>query len=144
MMSSSSRNNWCRKTIKSLTILFLGGLLLSAVGCGGGTNSGGGGGGPLTTATQVRMGDAPADRVIVFEVTVGPISLTPSSGAAVTVLSTTRRLELTHNAGTSEPLALLSVPQGTYTSGTLTVAKPEVVFIDNLGQTVEREPAFNQ
>ncbi len=99
MMSSSSRNNWCRKTIKSLTILFLGGLLLSAVGCGGGTNSGGGGGGPLTTATQVRMGDAPADRVIVFEVTVGPISLTPSTGAAVTVLSGTRRVELTHMSG---------------------------------------------
>jgi hypothetical protein len=93
---------------------------------------------------QVRLGDAPADRVIVFEVTVGPISLTPSSGAAVTVLSGTRRVELTHLSGTNEPLALLKVPQGSYTGGTITVANPEVVFINNLGQTVKLEPAFNQ
>lgn len=74
----------------------------------------------------------------------GPISLTPSSGAAVTVLSTTRRLELAHMSGTNEPLALLTIPQGTYTGGSLTVSNPEVVFINNLGQTVKLEPAFNQ
>ncbi|HYU46516.1 MAG TPA: DUF5666 domain-containing protein [Terriglobales bacterium] len=90
------------------------------------------------------MGDAPADRVIVFEVTVGPISLTPSTGAAVTVLSGTRRVELTHMSGTNEPLALLKVPQGSYTGGTITVANPEIVFIDNRDTTVKLEPPFNQ
>lgn len=120
------------------------GVLLSAVGCGGGNAAAGGGGGTGTTATQVKMGDAPADRVLAFEVTVGPISLTPSSGAAVTVLSTTRRLELTHLSGSNEPLALLKVPKGSYTSATLTVANPEVVFINNLGQIVKLQPAFNQ
>jgi uncharacterized protein DUF5666 len=144
MLSSTFRSQGYRKTIESITLLILIGLLASALGCGGGASAAGGGGGGGTTATQVRMGDAPADRVIMFEVTVGPISLTPSSGAAVTVLSATRRLELTHNAGTNEPLALLQVPQGSYTSGTLTVANPEVVFINNLGQTVKLEPAFNQ
>jgi hypothetical protein len=144
MMSSSSSSTTYRKTIQSVTILFLGGLLLSALGCGGGANSGGGGGLPLTTAAQVRMGDAPADRVIVFEVTVGPISLTPSTGAAVTVLSSTRRLELTHMSGTNEPLALLKVPQGSYTGATITVANPEVVFINSQGTTTKLEPAFSQ
>ncbi|MBI3645687.1 MAG: DUF4382 domain-containing protein [Acidobacteriales bacterium] len=126
--------------------LMLAGILVS-VGCGGGASAppgGGGGGGTGTTATQVKMGDAPADRVVAFEVTVGPITLTPSSGAAVTVLSTTRRLELTHLSGTNEPLALLKVPKGSYTSATLTVANPEVVFINNLGQIVKLQPAFNQ
>ena len=134
-------------TIQSITTLFAAGLLLVALGCGGGANNsggGGGGGGASTTATQVRMGDAPADRVIAFEVTVGPIILTPSSGAAVTVLSTTRRLELTHLSGTNEPLALLKVPQGSYTSATLTVASPEVVFINNLGQIVKLQPTFSE
>jgi Domain of unknown function (DUF5666) len=142
MMSSSSRSDWYRKTLQSATILFLGGVLLSALACGGGTNSAVGG--QLMTATQVRIGDAPADRVIVFEVTVGPMSLTPSTGAAVTVLSGTRRVELTHLSGTNELLALLKVPQGSYTGGTITVANPEIVFINNLGQTVKLEPNFNQ
>jgi hypothetical protein len=145
MLSSTSTFHSCgyRKTIESITLLILIGLLASALGCGGGASNAGGVV-PPGTAAQVRMGDAPADRVIMFEVTAGPISLTPSSGVAVTVLSTTRRLELTHNAGTSEPLALLTVPQGTYTSATLTVANPEVVFINTMGQTVKLEPAINQ
>jgi Domain of unknown function (DUF5666) len=144
MLSSRLHSRAYRKTIESITLLILTGLLASALGCGGGASNAGGVVVPGTTATQVRMGDAPADRVIMFEVTAGPISLTPSSGAAVTVLSTTRRLELTHNAGSSEPLALLTVPQGTYTSATLTVANPEVVFINTQGVPVKLEPAFNQ
>lgn len=124
-------------------------VLLVAVGCGGGGSSappvgGGGGGGAGTTAAQIKIGDAPADRVITFEVTVGPISLTPTSGSAVTVLSATRRLELTHLSGTNEPLSLLMVPQGSYTGATLTVASPEVVFINNLGQIVKLQPALSQ
>jgi uncharacterized protein DUF5666/uncharacterized protein DUF4382 len=144
MLSSTFRSQRYRKTIESITFLILIGLLASALGCGGGASAAGGGGGGGATTTQVRIGDAPADRVLMFEVTVGPISLTPSSGAAVTVLSATRRLELTHLSGTNEPLALLKVPQGSYTSGTLTVANPEVVFVNNLGQTVKLEPAFHQ
>src|SRR5215470_15878121 len=133
---------------RALILMMAVAVLLAAVGCGGGTSAppggGGGGGGAGTTSAQVKIGDAPADRVIAFEVTVGPITMTPTSGSAVTVLSTTRRLELTHLSGTNEPLALLKVPQGTYASATLTVASPEVVFINNLGQTVKLQPAFNQ
>jgi hypothetical protein len=129
------------------------GVALVASGCGGAMSNpapGGGttslppGGGAGTTAAQVRLGDAPADRVISFEVSVGPITMKPTNGAAVTVLSSTRRLELTHLSATSEPLALLNVPQGSYSSATLTVANPEIVFINNVGQIVKLEPAFNQ
>jgi uncharacterized protein DUF5666/uncharacterized protein DUF4382 len=96
------------------------------------------------SATQVRIADAPADRVVSFEVSVGPVTMTPAGGAAVTVLSGSRRVEVAHLSETSEPLALLNVPQGSYSSMTLTVANPEVTFINNLGATVELQPAFNQ
>lgn len=134
---------------RALILMMAVAVALAAVGCGGGGSSappggGGGGGGTGSTSTQVKIGDAPADRVMAFEVTVGPITMTPTSGTTVTVLSTTRRLELTHLSGTNEPLALLKVPQGSYTSATLTVASPEVVFINNLGQIVKLQPAFSQ
>jgi hypothetical protein len=96
------------------------------------------------SATQVRIGDAPADRVVSFEISVGPITMTPAGGSAVTVLSSSRKVELAHLSETNEPLALLNIPQGSYSSMTLTVANPEVTFINNLGATVELQPALNQ
>lgn len=134
-----------RRFGRAMILMVASALLLAAVGCGGGSSAPpGGGGGAAATATQIKIGDAPADRVITFEVTIGPVSMAPTSGAAVTVLSATRRLELTHLSGTNEPLSLLKVPQGSYTSATLTVANPEVVFINNLGQIVKLQPAFSQ
>lgn len=135
-----------QRTVLTLAI----GFTLTAIGCGGGSSSSSNPGQitnpppTQTTATQVKIGDAPADRVTSFEVTVGPITMTPSSGSPFTVLSGTRRLELTHLSGTSEPLALLDVPQGTYSSASMTVSHPEVTFITNLGTIVKLEPAFNQ
>jgi hypothetical protein len=119
------------------TLLF---TSLFTIGCGGGGSS--------TTppppppgssAAQIKIGDAPADRVISFEVSVGPITLTPSSGSPITVLNAARRVELTHLSATSEPLSLLNIPQGTYTSATLTVADPEVVFLNGAGVPTKLE-----
>jgi hypothetical protein len=119
-------------------------LLATACGSGSASTGGPGPGGGASSPMQVRIGDAPSDRVISFEVTVGPITLTPTSGTAVTVLAATRRIELTHLSGISEPLALLGVPQGSYSSATLTVQKPEITFLNNLGVVTKIEPAFNQ
>src|SRR5262245_24775523 len=92
-----------------------------------------------STAVTVNIGDAPSDRVISFEITVNSITLTKSDNSTVNLLSTPRRIEVTHLAGTSEPLVLTSIPQGSYTSATISVSAPEVVFIDNTGRPVERE-----
>jgi hypothetical protein len=99
------------------------GLTLLAISCGGSSSAISGPGPDPTpqTATQVKIGDAPADRVVSFEVSAGPITATPTSGNAVTVLSGTRRLELSHLSGTNEPLPLLNVPQGSYSSASITV-----------------------
>jgi len=127
-----------------------GGLLLASVlatilmlsGCGGSSNPGAGGagggqggGGAQATATQVKMGDAPADRVIAFELTIGsPIVLTPSAGGAnVNVPVGPNRIELSHMSGHLEPLAVLNVTQGTYSSAAITITNPEVIFLDNAG-----------
>jgi hypothetical protein len=139
-----SRKLQGHRSIRVLLFMMAMGIALVASGCGGGMSSLPGGNGAGATAAQVRMGDAPSDRVISFEISVGPITMTPTSGSAVTVLASARRLELNHLSATSEPLALLNVPQGSYSSATLTVAKPEVVFINNLGQIAKLEPAFSQ
>ena len=98
-----------------------------------------------STAMTVNIGDAPADRVISFEITVNSVTLTKSDNSTVSVLSTPRRIEVTHLAGTSEPLVLTSIPQGSYSSATISVSAPEVVFIDNTGRPVEREfPTFTK
>jgi len=126
-----------------LTFLALVALLLT-IGCSGGSSMTNPGPQGVSATSQVRIGDAPADRVLSFEATVGPITLMPSSGSAVTVLSGTRRVELSHLSGTSEPLALLNIPAGTYTSATLMVANPEVTFLNSANVVQEIQPAFNQ
>ena len=135
---------FCRPFGRVFLITLSASSLLAIAGCGTGMHTVAP---PVATAgvtTLVNMGDAPADRVIGFEVTVGPITLTPTSGSAVTVLSATRRIELTHLSGTNETLGLVKVPQGTYTGASITVSNPEIVFLNNLGQTVKLEPTFNQ
>jgi hypothetical protein len=83
------------------------------------------------------MGDAPADRIVDFEITVNSIVLTDSSGSTVSALSAPTRIELTHLAGAVEPISLTSVPPGTYTKATIRVSNPEVEFINDAGQVVE-------
>jgi hypothetical protein len=81
------------------------------------------------------MGDAPADRVIAFELTIGnPIVLTPSGGGAnVNVPVEPNRIELSHMSGHLEPVAVFNVTQGTYSSAAITITNPEVIFLDNAG-----------
>lgn len=96
------------------------------------------------STVQFKMGDAPADRVLSFEVTVGPVTLTADTGATVTILSDTRRIELSHLSATNTPLQIVKLPQGNYTAATLAIANPEITFLDASGQMHKIEPVFNQ
>lgn len=109
--------------------------LLSA--CGGG--GGGGGGGtsaappgpqPSTTAVQINLGDDPADRLVAVGVTINSMSLINSSGGSVAVMSTPRPMEMMRLMGTVAPLAMVSVPHGTYTGATMTFGASTVTHID--------------
>ncbi len=92
--------------------------------------------GPSTTPLTIKIGDDPVDSIVAFEITVNSVVLNQQGGGTVTVLSSPTRIELTHLAGAVEPLNLLNVPQGTYTSATVTLSDPEVTVISG-GQVVE-------
>ncbi|HEV2115360.1 MAG TPA: DUF5666 domain-containing protein [Terriglobales bacterium] len=112
--------------------------LISALGCGGGSSSPALNG-TANSAVQVKIGDDPADRVVAFEITVDSIVLTDQKNVAVNVLSSPTTLELTHLADTNEPLSFLSVKQDTYTQAAITVSNPEIVYLNSLGQAVEKQ-----
>lgn len=111
-------------------------LALSAA-CGAGSNSSSNSAPPPApaskTATQIKVGDASADRIVAFEVTISsPITVTTTSGNLQITLSS-NRLELSHMSAKFEPLTLVNAPQGTFTGATLTISNPEVSFLDNAG-----------
>lgn len=112
------------------------GLLLLAAACGGGSSVSGSTEPPPSpppVAVQFRIGDAPSDRLVSVEANINAIHLTDSNGNHINVLPATRRLEFTHLAGTSEPMALLNFPQGTYTSATIDGSSAHVSYLDVSG-----------
>src|SRR5690242_10735032 len=138
-------NGFCTQW-RYLTLAALAMLLAASIGCGGGGSSTM----PPTVSPanaslmQVNIGDAPVDRVVSFEATVGPITLNSSSGNSVAVLSGTRRIEVSHLAETAEPLVLVNVPQDTYTSAKIVVSSPEVTFLNSSGAMTTLEPVLSQ
>ena len=113
---------------RTLFALFALATLLIAAGCGGG--GGGTAAAPSPTpvpagasSTQFRIGDAPVDSVIAFEVTVSALSLTPSAGGSPVVVPVPagNRLELSHSSAKFEPFAIGSLPQGSFSSASMTL-----------------------
>lgn len=95
------------------------------------------------SAVQLRLGDAPLDRVLAFELTVSSVTLTDASGTTTSILKSPTEVELTHLAGTFEPLSFESVPQGTYTRATIIIGSPDLTYIDpGTGLIVETHPAL--
>lgn len=90
---------------------------------------------PSTAVTQIRIGDAPVDRVIAFELTIGsPVVLTPSGGgSAVNLTVGANRLEFSHMSGKLEPLSVTNFPQGSYASAAITITHPEMTFLNSGG-----------
>jgi hypothetical protein len=141
------QNQSYRHSLASVTRLFLACALIMtlalAVGCGGGGSSFTAGGPTPTppagsTSTQVRFGDAPADSVIAFEVSVSALSLTPAGGgSAVTVtVPANNRIELTHASGKFEPFVAGNLPQGTFSAANLTLINSELTFLSSTGTPV--------
>lgn len=118
-----------RKTSSALLGLVL--TIGLQAGCGGGSSVAPPPA-PQSTITQVRIGDAPVDTVIAFEASIAsPITLTPGGGGAKVniAVGANNRLELSHTAGTLEPLGVTGLTQGSYSSADFTILNPEVTFL---------------
>lgn len=116
---------------RAVAIIFFISLITSCGGGGAGVSRTG----TATPSTQIRFGDSAADSVIAFEVTVAsPILLQPSGGGAkVPVTVGGNRLELSHTAAKFEPLGVVTVPTGSYSSADITILNPELTFLNSIG-----------
>jgi len=137
-----SRNSLSQ--VAKLTFTFaLVALIALAAGCGGGGGAVANNPSPTpspagTTSTQVRFGDAPADSVIAFEVSVSSLSLTPAAGGApiAVTVPANNRIELTHASGKFEPFVAGNLPQGTFSAANLTLVNSELTFLSGTGTAV--------
>jgi hypothetical protein len=142
-MKTQNNKNLLNPVAKLTSIFMLVAMIALTAGCGGGggalANNPGATPTPAgTTSTQVRFGDAPADSVIAFEVSVSSLSLTPAAGGspiAVTVPAN-NRIELTHASGKFEPFIAGNLPQGTFSAANLTLVNSELTFLTSTGTPV--------
>jgi Domain of unknown function (DUF5666) len=123
-----------------LAFMVIAALALST-GCGGGGSSLAGPTptpGTGTASSQVRFGDAPADSVIAFEVSVSALSLTPAGGGSPVSITVpaNNRIELTHASGKFEPFVAGNLPQGTFSAANLTLVNSELTFLSSTGTPV--------
>jgi hypothetical protein len=81
------------------------------------------------TAVQVNIGDSPADEMLAFSMNIGSMSLTESNGP-VSVISSATAVEMMHLTGMMQPLAMVSVPQGSYTGASVNISSATAVYMD--------------
>src|ERR1700739_1928639 len=86
------------------------------------------------TVTQLRAGDAPADQVFSFEVTIAnPISLIPVGGGdPSTIAVNVNRLELSHTAGKMQALSVTPLKPGSYAAADITIQGPSLTYTKTL------------
>src|SRR6516164_1210430 len=121
--------------LRCAACLFLNVLLIWLSGCGGsGTNSSPNPNPPNpqpnTTALQVNLGDAPADRLVAVSMTIGSMMLMNSTGSSVTIVSSSTPVEMMHLMGTVDPISVMNVPQGTYSGASISISSATVMYMD--------------
>ena len=86
------------------------------------------------TVTQLRVGDAPADQVFSFEVTIGnPISLIPVGGGIPSMIAVNmNRLELSRTAGKMQALSVMPLKPGSYAGADITIQSPSLTYAKTL------------
>ena len=108
-------------------------LTVALIGCGG-SNAGSGTPAPTPTpaaktAVQINIGDSPSDWMLAFSMNISSMALTGSNGS-VTVVSSSVPVEMMHLMGTMQSLAMINVPQGTYTGASFTIGSATVMYMD--------------
>lgn len=116
----------------------LAGLFLASCTLTRNVNSGGGGGGNSTLS--VTMTDSPPAGVTIlsFKLTITGLTLTPSSGTPVAVISGSSpvTIELTQLQADATPLGTFKIPAATYNSMNVTVANTDISFANQSGAAI--------
>ncbi|HZU45565.1 MAG TPA: DUF4382 domain-containing protein [Terriglobales bacterium] len=102
-------------------------LLLTA--CGGGTSSSTSNGSQQSGSVFVAGEDTPLPAVLAFNVTINSITLSNSS-TSVQALSQPTTVDFARLLGLRTLLGFNSVPAGTYTSATITLANPLISYLN--------------
>lgn len=125
-----------RAVLAGLTATLLAAFGLAA--CGGNSgvsgNNGGGGSTPANTQMVTTVGDTPMANILSAQVTISAVNAISSSGQQVSLLATPRTVELSALGGIHEPLALNTVPEGTYTGVSVTATAARVTYLDTSDQ----------
>jgi Domain of unknown function (DUF4382) len=113
---------------KFFGIAFALALAMVGVGCSSSNSS------PTTPTAQnanvfVTGEDAPLASVVGFNVTINSITLNGGGNTSATVLSTATTVDFARLLGLRSPLGFNSVPAGTYTSATFTLANPVISYV---------------
>lgn len=120
MKSASSSRSRSPDTPALIAFVGLGVCLLLSTGCGSGSSSTKPKASGNTNITLTLTSTA-NDQLTQFELDLQSLTLTSQSGKTVTLLSSEQPSEFMHlNAGL-EPLAVISIPQGVYTSASIAV-----------------------
>ncbi|MDT8069547.1 MAG: DUF5666 domain-containing protein [Terriglobia bacterium] len=116
----------------AILILALFALALTLVACGGGSSSSTSSLPPSTpgTTVQVGLGDSPADWMTTFGMTVNSIMLTNSNGSGISMLTSPTQMEMMRLMGTVQPVSVMKVPQGIYTSATISISSIQMGYMD--------------
>lgn len=120
------RHTFTRARVFALVLSLAGASLTTACGSGGSTTN------SITNAsaqsTTFNIGDAPLNGVLAFEVTINNITLAGANGT-VSVLTNPAKVEVSHLAGTFEPLTLTKIPADTYSQISVTFGAAELLFL---------------
>jgi hypothetical protein len=104
-------------------------LVAAAFGCGGGASN--------TMSTQPQSGsvfvsgtDAPLPSVVSFQVDITGLTVSDGVNPPVSVLSGTQTVDFARLNGLHTLLDLNSIPAGTYTNVNVTLANPEIMYLN--------------
>lgn len=86
----------------------------------------------LSTAVTVLYSSTANDELTDFRLSLGSLTLTDANGKSVTVFNLgngNQLAEFMHSNSILEPVMSVSIPQGVYTSATLTFSNPQFTFV---------------
>ncbi|MGA2427559.1 MAG: DUF4382 domain-containing protein [Candidatus Acidiferrum sp.] len=119
------------KPMKWLGAILVLAMMVVASGCGGGaSNSSSASAQQESGSVFVNGTDAPLPSVLSFQVDVTGMTVSDGTNPPVSVLSGTQTIDFAKLNGLHTLLDINTIPAGTYTSVTVTLANPEIVYLN--------------